>query len=132
IDDWRFMAARFGRDPRVIGAELRNEIRPAFGVEPTWGGGDPRTDWKAAAERAGDAVLSIAPHWLVFVGGLSWSTDFGGVWDRPARLAIPNRLVYAPHDYAWFHPELGLLGYDGPPGSMKDRLGRAWGFILKQ
>jgi endoglucanase len=48
------------------------------------------------------------------------------------RLAVPDRLVYAPHDYAWFHPELKWLGYDGLPLSMKDRLGRQWGYLLRQ
>jgi endoglucanase len=132
LEDWRYMAKRYATNPRVIGAELRNELRAAHGVKPVWGGGDPKRDWKAAAERGGEAVLALAPHWLVFVDGLEWSTDLSGVYRDPVRLSVPDRVVYAPHDYAWFHPQLKFFGYEGNPLSMKDLLGRRWGFILRQ
>ena len=65
---WRQLAARYGRRPNVIGADLKNEPHgPA-----TWGAGGP-TDWRRAAERAGDAVTAIAPHWLVVVEGIEGS-----------------------------------------------------------
>ena len=39
----------------VIGADLHNEPHsPAC-----WGCGDPNTDWRLAAERAGNAILSV-------------------------------------------------------------------------
>lgn len=35
----------------MIGMDLRNEIRYADGYSPTWGSGDPKTDWKRAAQK---------------------------------------------------------------------------------
>lgn len=30
--------------------DMRNQIRAANKIEPTWGDGNPRTDWKRAAQ----------------------------------------------------------------------------------
>lgn len=43
------LAERYKDNKRVIGMDLRNEIRKANGIKPTWGTGDPKTDWKRAA-----------------------------------------------------------------------------------
>src|SRR5207302_5301023 len=81
LADWKFMAARYRGRPNVIGAELRNEIRPdpSQGLTPTWGDGNPQTDWRAAAIRGGDAVLSASPRLLIIVGGLNYQYDLKGV-----------------------------------------------------
>ena len=129
---WRFMARRYAGNPRVIGAELRNELRAANGLHPTWGDGDHRTDWHRAAQLGGDAVLGIAPQWLVFVGGLEWSQHLEGVRDTPIALSVPNRLVYAPHEYSFFHADLDAHGYSGNPHAYAETLGDRWGFILTQ
>ena len=50
--------------------DLRNEIRKANGLTPTWGDGNEKTDWRLAAEKIGNQVQEIAPHWLIIVGGL--------------------------------------------------------------
>ena len=50
--------------------DLRNEIRKANGKSPTWGDGNKETDWRLAAERIGNEVQEIAPHWLIIVGGI--------------------------------------------------------------
>jgi len=126
IADWQGMAARYATQPAVIGADLRNEPRPANGVTPTWGGTDPTTDWRGAAQRAGNAVLGVAPSWLIFVEGLNYSADFTGAYTNPIALALPGRLVYTPHDYASYHP--GLTSY----ADLKTALGDAWGFLLVQ
>src|SRR2546426_4774793 len=56
IRDWKGMVDRYREDPLVVGVNLRNEPRfPA-----TWGG-PPATNWQAAAERGGNAVLSVNP-----------------------------------------------------------------------
>src|SRR5262249_17974309 len=68
--DWRAMVRRYAGQPAVVGADLRNEPRKANGVAPTWGGNDPRTDWAAAAERGGAAVLEENPSLLVVVEGV--------------------------------------------------------------
>ena len=47
----------------VIGNDLRNEIREDVkeGLVPQWGNGKVETDWKMAAEKAGNAILSEDP-----------------------------------------------------------------------
>jgi endoglucanase len=97
IDDWKGMAARYRDDPLVVGVNLRNEPRsPA-----TWGG-PTATNWQAAAERGGDAVLSVNPNLLVIVEGVSYAGDLSGVQSVPVELDVPRRVVYEAHDYAWY------------------------------
>ena len=103
IDDWVMLASRYRGNPTVIGADLHNEPHgPA-----TWGDGNPRTDWRAAAERAGNAVLQANPDWLIFVEGIEHQADDWYWWggnlalagQLPVQLSVPNKLVYEAHDY---------------------------------
>ena len=126
LADWKKLAARYRGQPAVVGAELRNELRTANGVVPTWGTGTATTDWRAAAQRAGNAVLGENPDLLVLVDGLSYSADLGGAYTDPIALAVPNRVVYAPHDYAFFHAA-GQSTQD-----LKTALGNRWGFLITQ
>lgn len=124
LKDWTTMVKRYKGQPAVVGAELRNELRSVGGVSATWGG-EPSTDWHAAAMRGGEAVLAANPDLLVVVGGLSYNTDFRGAYMHPPTLSRPNRLVYAVHDYAWFHTSKDFASVDAA-------LGDAWGFLLTQ
>ena len=65
--------------------------------------GNPRSDWHRAAQLGGNALLEIAPHRRVFVGGLEWSQHLEGVREKPIALSVPNRVVYATHEYSFFH-----------------------------
>ena len=101
IADWKKMARRYRHARNVIAAELRNEIRPDPSLAPgpttaTWGDGNPLTDWRAAAERGGNAVLAANPKLLVIVGGTEYSGNLTGVAEDPVRLKIRDRVVYAP------------------------------------
>jgi endoglucanase len=114
IDDWVKLASRYRGNPTVIGADLHNEPRgPA-----TWGDGNQATDWRAAAERAGNAVLAANPDWLIFVEGIErhgddwywWGGNLAMAGTQPVRLSAPDKLVYEAHDYGpgvynqtWFH-----------------------------
>lgn len=114
IADWRMLAARYRGNDTVIGVDLSNEPHgPA-----TWGTGDSATDWRLAAERAGNAVLGVNPYLLVFVEGIEnngsdhywWGGNLAGAGAAPVQLQVPNRVVYSPHDYGpyvsdqpWFH-----------------------------
>ncbi|UXA16212.1 cellulase family glycosylhydrolase [Mycobacterium sp. SMC-4] len=134
IDNWTMLAQRYLNDPTVIGADLHNE--PHAG---TWGGGGA-TDWAAAAERAGNAVLAVNPNWLIFVEGVAeyqgqhywWGGNLMGVRDRPIVLDVPNRVVYSPHDYPnsvynqpWFQaPDFGT--------ALPQKFQQMWGFIYEQ
>src|SRR5215472_9890712 len=61
LGDWTMLARHYAGDAAVIGADLHNEPHGTA----TWGGGNVKTDWRLAAERGGDAILSITPNWLI-------------------------------------------------------------------
>jgi endoglucanase len=103
IQDWVLLAQRYRGDPTVIGADLHNEPHnPA-----TWGDGNPSTDWRLAAERAGNAILAVNPDWLIVVQGVQqfgdtwacWGGNLAGARAYPVRLTQPEKLVYSPHDF---------------------------------
>ena len=64
------------RKPTVYGADLHNQPHG----EATWGDGNMSTDWRLAAERAGNAILAINPDWLIVVEGIeiTGATIIGG------------------------------------------------------
>jgi endoglucanase len=109
-----FLAHRYEGNETVIGIDLHNEPHgPA-----TWGDGNPATDWRAAAQRAGNAVLAANSDWLIFVEGIEHQADDWYWWGGnlslaqqfPVELAVPGKLVYEAHDYGpgvndqkWFH-----------------------------
>lgn len=95
------MAKRYRNNPRVIGMDLRNEIRRSGTKIPTWGGGNKATDWKMAAEISGNQLQEIAPHWLIIVGGIDYQLDLTKVYEHPVKLHIPNKLVYTGHFYGF-------------------------------
>jgi endoglucanase len=132
IADWKTMARRYRHESNVIAAELRNEIRPDPSLAPgpttaTWGDGNPLTDWRAAAERGGDAVHAANPKLLVIVGGTEYSGNLTGVAEDPVRLKVPHRVIYAPHDYRWFNSDAELADY----GAFRSKLTQRWGYILQ-
>jgi endoglucanase len=103
IRDWVHLAERYSDDPTVIGADLHNEpYNPA-----TWGDGNLGTDWRLAAERAGNAILAANPNWLIFVEGIqrfkntwaNWGGNLTGARHYPVRLSRPDKLVYSAHDF---------------------------------
>ena len=124
IDDLVFLAGRYSELPGVIGIDLKNEPHGAA----TWGDSSPATDWNHAAERAGAAVLAVAPHWLIFVEGVGdhLGGDCGGGPERwwggnlaplachpldPDKLP-PRQLVFSPHVYG---PDVGWHDDFGQP-----------------
>ncbi|HZU08933.1 MAG TPA: cellulase family glycosylhydrolase [Pseudacidobacterium sp.] len=119
IADWKAMVARFKDVPQVIGADLRNEPR----ISATWGG-DPATDWHAAAERGGNAVLSVNPNLLIIVEGVNYALDLTGAANLPIQLNVANRLVYSAHDYPFDHN--GATTY----AALKQSWDQQWGCLL--
>jgi endoglucanase len=133
LADWRTIVRRYRGATNVVAAELRNEIRPdpslaAGPTTATWGDGNRLTDWRAAAERGGDAVLSVNRDLLVIVGGTEYQGNLTGVADAPVRLRVRHRVVYAPHDYRWFHSSDQLADYDAFKAGLQER----WGYILER
>ncbi len=94
------LAELFRDNPRVVGIDLRNEIRPSYVGRPTWGDGS-KFDWRQAAQTAADRIHRKAPDMLIIVGGLNYQLDFKGVLQHPLELKIPNKLVYSGHIYSF-------------------------------
>ncbi len=140
--DWATLAQRYAGATTVVGADLRNEPHgPA-----RWGNGDPATDWKMAAQRAGNAVLASNPHLLILVEGVQfygaapgywWGGNLMGVATAPISLQFADgtsahdQLVYSTHDYGvdncnggcpWFN---ATTSYD----SLAAIWDRYWGYI---
>lgn len=107
IDTWKMLAERYKNQANVIGADLKNEPHG----KASWGTNDLATDWRLAAERAGNAILSINPNWLIIVEGVEknvpgqklkqhWQGgNLEGVRRYPVRLSRRHKLVYSPHEY---------------------------------
>ena len=135
IEDWKMLAARYNDTFTVIGMDLRNEPFAAC-----WGCGDPAVDWRLAAERAGNAILSVDPNLLIIVQGVAdyegqstlWGGNLMGAKEHPVRLALPERLVYSVHEYPesvaphpWFHE----TNY---PDNLPGVWDRYWGYLVKE
>jgi len=119
LDDWRMLADRYRSHPAVIAADLHNEPHGAA----SWGDGNPRTDWRMAAERAGNAILEVNPDWLIVVEGIErfggdpswWGGNLEGARAHPIELARPDKLVYSAHDYGPpVYPQPWFLAADFP------------------
>ncbi|SEC70163.1 endoglucanase [Amycolatopsis tolypomycina] len=113
ISDWTMLAKHYQGNPTVIGADLHNEPHSiSGGGGACWGCGDTATDWRLAAERAGNAVLAVNPDWLIVVEGVDcvsgtgdpqcgwWGGNLSGAKQFPVRLSKPDKLVYSAHEYA--------------------------------
>jgi endoglucanase len=140
IRTWAMLAERYKNQPQVIGADLKNEPHGIAG----WGTGDRRTDWRLAAERAGNAILNINPDWLIVVEGVEWNVpgqqlakhwiggNLEGVRRFPVRLNRPHKVVYSPHEYGpgvfkqkWFQsPSF--------PDNLRDRWEKGFFYIVRE
>ncbi|TDC12752.1 endoglucanase [Streptomyces sp. 8K308] len=133
INDWVMLANRYRANHTVVGADLHNEPRGAA----TWGTGTQSTDWRLAAERAGNAVLAANPDWLIIVEGIEcyngdcnwWGGNLMGAREHPVRLSNPNKLVYSAHEYAT--SVFAQPWFDDPsfPNNLPARWDRYWGYL---
>jgi endoglucanase len=147
IADWQGMVDRYKSQPAVVAADLRNEIRgevpddavgcvdcdnPADAgcacLQPSWGDNNPLSDWAAAAERGGNAVLERNPNLLVIVEGNFWATWFGASY-RPVHLAVANRLVWSPHNYTSSN---GGVASFANYAAFKTKLDSDWGYLVTE
>ena len=127
LSDWQTMTTRYKSNPYVIAAELRNEIRPdsSLGVTPTWGTNDRATDWRLAAMRGAETVLKANPRLLIMVGPINYQQDLSDIKEHPIKLSLPNKLVYAAHDYAWWRTADEL----NDPLTFEIGSWQRWGFV---
>jgi endoglucanase len=166
---WRTVVTRYRGSTTVIGCDLRNEPGappPNAAAWPQnggalWGYESPSNhtghpgNWAAAAERAGNAILSLNPNLLIFAEGVRYDPagpaannnvywpggNLSGVGrpggPRPApvhiTLRIPNRLVYSVHDYG---PDMySGLPWGQPSSTQADCWSvwdATWGYIATQ
>ena len=136
IADWQMLAKRYEGNDTVIGFDLHNEPHgPA-----TWGTGEVETDWRLAAERAGDAVLAVNPYLLILVEGIQyhegqqywWGGNLLGARSAPVRLSLPGRLVYSPHDYGPSVSHQEWFSDPRFPANMPEVWGRGWAYLHHQ
>lgn len=137
IDDWKMLAARYKNESAVIGVDLHNEPHGAA----CWNCGDPARDWRAAATRAGDAVLGVNPRLLIIVEGVERQNDGSSTWwggglrdagAAPVTLAVKNRVVYSPHDYpasVYAQPWFSASGY---PANLEAVWDANWGYLVRK
>jgi aryl-phospho-beta-D-glucosidase BglC (GH1 family) len=155
VQDWLMLAARYKNNKMVVGADLRNEVRTGkwrntiIPVFPNWGLGDGN-DWALAATDAGNRILAVNPDLLIIVEGINWTgtipllgsgerPHLQPVQARPVNLIVPNKLVYAAHNYSFTGPN--HTGDDKTsPGktrygqmdaqTLRDTLDREFGYVL--
>src|SRR5207249_8008371 len=136
-------------NPTVVAVDLRNEphvIANGSHTGACWTG-DTATggcattntsqNWPAAAQRAGDAVLSANSNLLISVEGVDcysgdcdwWGGNLEGVSRYPITLNVSNRLVYSAHDYgpnlyqqSWFNSSTSF-------SSLSSVWNKFWGYI---
>ncbi|MNZ39831.1 Endoglucanase E1 precursor [compost metagenome] len=139
IDDWVMLAKRYKGNGIVIGADLHNEPHG----RASWGTGDKQTDWRLAAQRAGNEILKVNGDWLIIVEGVSanvknssgdywWGGNLQGVADYPVKLNVPNRLVYSAHDYGPGVHHQSWFNASNFPNNLPALWDKYWGYISKQ
>ncbi|MFC5911707.1 cellulase family glycosylhydrolase, partial [Streptacidiphilus monticola] len=136
ITDLTALATRYAGNSAVVGIDLHNEPHdPAC-----WGCGDPATDWRLAAERAGNAVLAANPNLLIFVEGVQtfngssywWGGNLQGAGQYPVQLSVPNHLVYSAHDYATSVASQTWFTDPAFPANMPGIWDKNWGYLFNQ
>ncbi|GAB4179926.1 MAG: cellulase family glycosylhydrolase [Coleofasciculaceae cyanobacterium] len=137
IDTWKMLATRYKKYPNIIGADLKNEPHG----RASWGTNDDSTDWRLAAERAGNAILAINPNWLIVVEGVEKNVpgqklaahwmggNLEGVERFPVRLSKPNKLVYSPHEYGPGVYNQPWFSESSFPNNLESRWETGWNYI---
>jgi endoglucanase len=140
LSDWRMLATRYVGKTQIIGADLHNEPHGIQGGGgSTWGTGDMNSDWRLAAERAGNAILAINPNWLIVVEGIDnfnndgywWGGNLQGAAQFPVRLNVANRLVYSAHDYATSVFPQPWFSDPSFPNNLPPLWNRMWGYLMQ-
>ncbi|GEM_PF-2534080 len=166
INDWLTVTHRYRGDPTVIGFDLRNEphtdgpgpwsLKTYLKQGATWGRypskmWKPSSDWAAAATKAGNHILSVNPHLLMFVEGVQlypdpkgqmkplthrgvetywWGSILRGVLTDPIHFRIGHQLVYSPHEWGPWKYNLGQFSYKTTYKYLSHIFGWNWAFIL--
>lgn len=154
--DWLSLLHRYRHIKSLVGADLRNEVRTMkyrdsiIPLMPEWGASG-KNDWHMAAETLGRQINQLHPDLLIIVEGINWTgmiptLGSGGrphlrpVADQPIHLKLPNKLVYAAHNYAYVGPRhngdsktsAGQITYgEMSPEELSRTTDDEWGYILR-
>jgi hypothetical protein len=151
MNDWVMLAKRYRTNQLVIGADLRNEIRPQrgeyfpFPKNPNWGKNN-KNDWHKYATLAGNAIHQVNPELLIIVEGINAQIKFPAkllfphlkpVMENPIILHTQNKLVYEIHNYSFSLVEANLLQFnnlisyaDLTTEQRTEQYENNWGFLL--
>ena len=137
ISDWAMLASALRQQSDSSSAliYITNHTLPQPGVMAI-----RRTDWRLAAERAGNAILAVNSNWLIFVEGIDcykgdcywWGGNLEGVATAPVRLNVANRLVYSAHDYPSTVASQPWFTASNYPNNLPGVWDTHWGYIAKQ
>ncbi len=158
INDWVLLAKTFKGNTGVLGADLHNEPHTPSGMTysqgATWGTGG-KNDWRLAAEQAGNAILKINPHWLIFVEGIGenpttdaanipigekssgdmnatwWGGDLELVKKYPVMLSVSHQLVYSAHEYGPVEYQQTWFNSSTTYQTLESVWNKEWGYIYK-
>lgn len=156
LADWQALVTRYqgytttSGQPTVVGADIRNEPHNANSGGACWTGDTGVTNncstantaqnWPVAATLAGNDILAINSHWLIFIEGTDfydgvndwWGGNLMGVASYPITLNTANRVVYSAHDYGpnlfaqtWFNTSTTYT-------SLSNIWNKFWGYISSQ
>jgi endoglucanase len=139
VSDWTTLAKRFYADDTVVAFELNANLAGTT----TWGDDNPLTDWRLAAEKAGNAALLWNPDVLIIVDGIENAAgiryigggNLAGARDAPVVLSSPDKLVYGAADFppsaftnaAQDQPWLTASSY---PENLPGIWNEAWGYLV--
>src|SRR6185295_16406974 len=93
IHDWVMLAQKYKANPTVVAFDLHNEPHG----QATWGDGNLATDWRFAAQRAGNAILAVDAGALIIVEGIEvvenhwywWGGNLRAAMDARVELSVP-------------------------------------------
>lgn len=134
IARWQFMATHYADHPAVVGADVHNEPH-----DLTW------SAWATLVEACGNAILTVAPKWLIFVEGVGINNDSTPYWwggalkdvaTRPITLNVASKVAYSPHEYGQSVGSQAWLSKDGNnvpnyPNNLPAVWDAHWGYIYK-
>ena len=134
---WKIIATALAANPHV-GYDIHNEPRDTTisGTtrHPTWGDGNPLTDFRHMYSDMAGTIRAIDHDALIICEGLSYASDLTAAGAHPVTApGLPHGgpgIVYSAHDYPWFHQHA-----DKTPQTRAEYFAvndKKWGYLATQ